>query len=72
MLIEKLDCGSRRFLVPRIYQFNVEKYKMRDILYPYDCVCSDIFVDEKIDTESLFYKRMCRKDKISKCYKTDF
>jgi hypothetical protein len=72
LLIEKLDCGSRRFLVPRIYQFNVEKYKMTDILYPYDCVCSDIFVEEKIDTESLFYKRMCRKDKISKCYNSDF
>ena len=72
LLIEKLDCGSRRFIVPRIYQFNVEKYKMMDILYPYDCVCSDIFVDEKIDKIVLFSERMKEKDKISKQFISDF
>lgn len=72
LLIEKLDCGSRRFLVPRIYQFNVEKYKMMDILYPYDCICSDIFVDEKIDKIVLFSERMEEKDKISKQFISDF
>lgn len=72
LLIEKLDSGSRRFIVPRIYQFNVEKYKMTDILYPYDCVCSDIFVDEKIDKIVLFSERMQEKDKISKQFISDF
>jgi hypothetical protein len=72
LLIEKLDCGNRRFIVPRIYQFNVEKYKIMDILYPYDCVCSDVFVNEKIDKIVLFSERMEEKDKISETNISDF
>lgn len=65
LMLEVIDASERRFVVPRIYQFNPQTYKMKDILYPYDCVCSEKFIDNKIDQIKLFSTRIEEKDKIS-------
>jgi hypothetical protein len=57
---ENWDC--RTFLIPRIYKFDTSSYTMNEILYPYDCVCYDGFIEEKYHEERNFDKRMRLKD----------
>lgn len=57
------DC--RTFLVPRIYKFDTSSYSMSEILYPYDCVLYNTFVENKYHEESNFGKRMYKKDDLS-------
>lgn len=55
----------RNYLVPRIYKFDCENYTMTDILYPYDCVCYNQFIEAEIHREKSFKDRMGKKDTIS-------
>jgi hypothetical protein len=57
--------NCRTFLVPRIYKFDTRSYSMDEILYPYDCVLYNTFVEMKYHEEKNFGKRMFKKDKTS-------
>lgn len=56
----------RTFLIPRIYKFDTSSYSMDEILYPYDCVFYNTFVEQKYHEEKNFGKRMFEKDSTSK------
>jgi hypothetical protein len=80
LLIEQLNVGSehegvtetefnynrRTFLVPRIYKFDTSSYSMDEILYPYDCVFYNTFIENKLHETEEFSLRMFEKDTTSK------
>lgn len=58
--------NCRTFLVPRIYKFDTSSYSMDEILYPYDCVFYNTFIENKLHETKEFGLRMFEKDTTSK------
>lgn len=55
----------RKFLVPRIYKFNCETYKMEEVINLYDTVCYDDCVKQQIDRIIRFDNRVLEKEQIA-------
>ena len=68
--IEKLDLQfedkKRRFLLPKIYQFNPRTYQIRDLINVYDAVYSNDYIEQKLQRCSLFSLYVSQKQRITK------
>ena len=55
----------RKFLVPRIYKFDCEKYKMEEVVNLYDSVCREECIKQQIDKIIRFDNRVIEKEQIA-------